>query len=431
MTVLFALLGLQVGSIPEPTAFGDRSFLAQVVEARKDLAAGRFDAAAARFARYPGRRMNVRLDLEGGTEAQRNQVRLALRLVTEDWRRFARPVQLVVAPGRPDLVVSWTDALPERDGRRPGAVMFRSASPTDPAVEVVVARIRGEDGRPSVPGDYRRDIIRAIGAAYGLAETPLTAGIMGPSDASTDFRGTIDPFSAQAIVRNQDLVEAIRNAAAARRPIPYAGPGRISVDVRRLDLGAVPQGRVVRQSIQVVNTGDSPVQIRPLSDCICLRLPGAETIKPGGIHILRFEVDTTPLQGGFQRTIELMNADPDLDPVTVTVQGEAVPAYRWIPDRQGIIRAGSGPTAWTGTLRIERPDLKVTEFALAGVAGRPEVESSPIEGGGAAHRLKFTLPPMPLGVRRSFGIEAKSVDPVFPAIRFSASVQRGLAVLPP
>ena len=102
---------------------------------------------------------------------------------------------------------------------------------------------------------------------------------------------------------------------------------RLLLEKTSIDLGDIEEGDKFEQAIEIKNTGDSDLYIKavsPTCDCTTIIEPKKElTLTPSEKSAIRFNFDSTGLEGDFSRHIYVYSNDADAPVQKINIDGHA------------------------------------------------------------------------------------------------------------
>ncbi len=97
----------------------------------------------------------------------------------------------------------------------------------------------------------------------------------------------------------------------------------IKISKRLIDLGNVKEGDVIKQEVQISNTGKSDLIIRKIDrscGCTVAKL-GTTVIKPGASELLKLTFDSQGLSGKQMKTVTIISNDPKKSKAVIRIKG--------------------------------------------------------------------------------------------------------------
>lgn len=118
------------------------------------------------------------------------------------------------------------------------------------------------------------------------------------------------------IVENFDGMEETEKEAAPE----------VSLSVREIDFGSMPQGKELRKSMEIINTGKRDLIIRKIeTSCGCTAVtPDKRLIPPNGKVTLDILFNTTGRSGKQHKTVTLICNDPVSPEIKLILKGEVI-----------------------------------------------------------------------------------------------------------
>jgi hypothetical protein len=126
---------------------------------------------------------------------------------------------------------------------------------------------------------------------------------------------------------------------------PDSSTPTIELPYRQRDLGAVPQGSVLRTSFPLTNTGTRRLILVEQSRGCCGQSAGQRetTVRPGEATALSVQVDTSRWCGRMREVVRYSTNDPDMPRFALSVTADVIPATQPAeeadPDGRGLISA--------------------------------------------------------------------------------------------
>jgi hypothetical protein len=413
------------------------------LEAQTRLEAGQWSDAAKTAARLPKPEFTLTWDDSQVPQVRRAEFALARDAAIEMWTRNLRGLQVRIGRGS-DVVISFTETLPpSADSPGPaGATFIRGVGPDELRVDAVVAMFRGENRVPVTPREVHNEVLFAIGTYLGLERAPTPHTVMGrhegPYSVSHQLSGRELNLARQLL----GISETLREMAVQRVRITAAKP-RLAVDPALFERPPVLEGEVIPFSVQLVNHGNAPLNVTVIPDCRCLIVSGASrTIEPGQTVAVPVRLDTTNFPGPLDSSLYVYSNDPEEPLRRVRARVNVTPRYRFLRTDPGrvLVVPDNGlktevflafpkelATKVTG-VRLDGVRAMVSFEPWAGTMPDAELNEGPLPRSGYRIQILSGLEIPPGRVPATLVVQTD--DPVFPVMRHTLTLQRGIAVLP-
>ncbi len=420
---------------PVVPAGANEAFVEVSLAVQEALKAGDAGAARRLASVLPKRRFAATIREGDVSPAQMPELRDTLNAAVQNWQRFVPRLEFV-QQGRPDIVVSFVESIPGRDGGEPpGAEHFFSMDPSEPRLEVVIARKRGKPQRDATTDEIHNELLYAIGAYFGLAWTPIKGAAMGRSDIPGLRKVNVQPFEAKVAMQLLDSAEEHRKLAEAGKSVEPARP-KLFMDPMSYRGTPVRQGDAAQFSIQLSNLGNAPLQVALIPDCTCLSLRPISPIKPGDTVLVPVLVNTVDFTGDLVKRIEILSNDVEKPSRAFKFEMRVEPLWQFHnPMGDVVVAAEQGGTSFDLYLLLaDGVKLSLTSLDILGangvVSAAPFKGNVPGKGQASGYKIGVKLDEaLPAG--RSFGnVVVRTTDERFPAIEYGFSVQKGIVALP-
>lgn len=428
----------QLGPVLAPGAGPEFHTVVRTVQ--ESLSASNFEAAAQSAALLPKGEIRIAWDPSGAPAVEREELVQIRDRAFAVWTQFYEAIQPKVTPGPADLRIEFVEVLPPSPGAAlpAGSRLTWSENPAEPRLRVQVALRRGNPLEPSEPAAIQNEITHAVGAYLGLATSPIVGNAMGRSDLNGGRVDRPTPAELRLAQANLEVAAELRTAVAEKRLLTPAIP-RAKYESRTFELGSGPQGKVFAFEIKVRNEGNAPLALRLTPNCGCLTVVRTAEVAPGESAVLAGQMDTREFFGELRKLVLVMSND-DREPVlTIPVNADVTPRYRFLGMETDVILIGSPPPIAEVILASEQP-LQVTGVTVEGLEGKARVE--PFRGDLAdpemneaarprtGSRLRVTFDgEIPFG-RWPVTLVVTTDDPAFAELRHNLTLQRGIVALP-
>lgn len=420
---------------PVVPAGANQAFVEASLAVQESLKSGDVDTARRMASILPKRRFTIAIRENDVSPALMPELRDTLNAAVQNWQRLVPRLEFV-QQGRPDVVVSFVESIPGRDGGDPpGAEHFFSTDPADPRLEVVIARKRGKPERDATPDEIHNEMLYAIGAYFGMAWTPIKGSAMGRSDIPGLRKVNVQPFEARVAIQMLDSAEEHRKLAEAGKPVEPAKP-KLFMDPMSYRGTPVRQGDAAQFSIQLSNLGNAPLQVSLIPDCTCLSLRPIPPIKPGDTLLVPVFVNTVDFTGDLAKRIEILSNDVEKPTRAFQFEMHVEPLWQFHnPKGDVVVAAEQGSTAFDLYLLVaEGVKLSLTSLDILGVNGvvsaAPFKGNVPGKGQASGYKIGVKLDEaLPAG-RNIGNVVVRTSDERFPAIDYGFSVQKGIVALP-
>lgn len=406
------------------------------------LAEGDVAAARAASGALPTRAFSIAWDDAAVPASQRAEFADARDQIAKLWTKGLPEVAITLSP-RADLRIRFVKSLPAASGEPhpQGAVFFASMDPADPRIEAVIALERGNPARPVQAADVHNEVGYAIGAYFGLAQSPLTFGpVMGRLDLPW-YRFLAPTVEEYRLARaNLEAADALRKAVLKGVKLRPSRP-QLLVSPPVLPTESVLQGEPIRFAIQVSNRGNAPLMMELRPDCGCLTATSTATVMAGDTMLLQAQIDTTEFVGELHKRLIVFSNDPDFPVREIPITVHVKPRYRLLSPAGPVVLAGASGTdldvylslsddAGFMPLSVKLNGLKgtVKMTPWQGKLADPELGQSERDHRGyrfAVH-LDDALPPG----RGNASLVIETDSPRFQTLYHSFSVQKGIVALP-
>lgn len=443
ITLIAAVLVIAPNVGPVVPAGATEAFLRTALEVQTLLEAQRWADAAKAADRLPKPEFQITWDDAKVPPAQRAAFQKARDAAIEHWTSNLKGVQIQTGKAE-DVQIAFVDALPPNaDSPGPaGATFFRGVGAGEPRVEALIALHRGESRLPITPLEVQNEVAFAIGAYLGLERTPTSQSVMGRHES---------PYAAASHLSNRDLrlarellglAQTLRSMAANKVRIVAARP-QLALDPSRVERPPMLEGDRTSFSIQITNQGNAPLSLSLVADCGCMAISGSvRTVEAGQTVAAPVRLDTTNFPGPFEKSIYVYSNDPEEPVRRVRVQTTVRPRFRILRDDPGrvLIVPDDGLKIEVFLAISDEVPMKLTSARVDGMKAMVSFEewsgerADPELGEGHTLRKGYRIRllsglEVPPG-RVPLTLVLATDDPVFPVIRHTMFLQRGIAALP-
>lgn len=414
-----------------------------MVSVMRDLEAGKFAQAAAKAARLPDATITLSWDEQGLNALQKSEFRAERDRAISAWKEVIPGLKVVFTPGNsPEVKISFAPSLPPNsDSIGPaGAVFLTSISPTDPAIDAVIALERGPTKAKTVGMDVYNEVAFALGSALGLARFPQTGAAMYRTEGS--YNDHYAPLRGYLLLVNENFqgVKTLREAAVKKLRLSPAIP-QLALQPTRYDAKPTVQGAPLSFSITITNRGKATLQYRIVPDCGCFTVRQGTEVAPGETQGIGVAINTMDFPGTHDKVLYIYSNDPE-NPVRIfPVTFQAKPRYRFLwNEATDVLQVGDNGRTASVYLAVEG-DMKVTGASIqGGAAGMvdfepwegtlpdPKYNEGPLPRKGYKFEILFG-PSIGLG-RRTVGLSVDTDDPIFSRLNFPFYLQKGIVALP-
>ncbi|MBX3096562.1 MAG: DUF1573 domain-containing protein [Fimbriimonadaceae bacterium] len=439
---ILAAVALQPSVGPVPPAGASEALQQTTQSVYEAMAAGDWAKAELVARRLPRKTIRIQYD-DGEVPVEwKPAYREAVLKAIERWKSYLPELDIRMEGGD-DLRISFTDLIPPAEGGviPQGAVVFASDDPSEPRVDLVIARYRLDPPQPANPQMVTNEVGFGIGSFLGLARNVRPGGAMGRTDLNLRNGLSLfpqEPILARALIK---LGDDLRTAVALKTPLAQPKP-QLHADPLRIELPPMLQGDRVPFSFQLSNPGNAPTEVTVTPDCGCfgVRQPGA--IPAGGSVLVEGLIDTSQFPGPFHKSIYIYSSDPEYPVRRIEFHGQVRPRYRYYLESEGayVARRGgetvtvyfwsdsSDPVTLTGVVP-QGPGVKARIEPWEGMMADPALgEPNPMPRKG--YRIFVTLPEeLPIG-RSSIGFNVQSPDAYIARLPYTFPVQQGVVALP-
>ncbi len=432
-----------------PVLFGPKlppgtrtEFQLQVLAVTDRLEKGDFAGAQGEIAHLPVADPKIEWDDRGLPAAQKTAAAAARDGALAQWREAQAMFKPRVVAQGGDIRFHFVHELPvdPESGVHAGAAYSFSSSPGKPALEVAIALARGETATPIKALEVSNEVARAVGAYYGLADSPYFGTFMSHTDVPTDRLNRVTGLEGNVIRWHLLAVAELEARIGKKQVVKSARPVAV-VDPQQIDAGTAVQGEGAEFQIKLTNTGNAPLTYRLIPDCQCFLISPGGDVAAGASFVLRGRMDTTVGQGEVKHRLLVMTNDLRTPNRVVPFRINLQPRYRFLIDAPDVLLLPKGPATIHAYLfgPAERP-ISASAGRLAGLNGT--VSAKPWEGPLADPAMKegplqrkgteFTIHLDAAGLvgRGQFTLQADTDDGKFSTVQVSQSVQRGIGAQP-
>ncbi len=395
----------------------------------KGLEAGDWAKAEAAVRRLPSRELRIRFDAAGAPAERRTEYRESAEAAVEAWLpRIQATADWKSA--EPAILIQVVGELPDS---APSLIEFKDSGPR---VTLKIALQRGEPKMPVNGPTVQTEVLRAIGAYLGLADSPIFGTAMGKSDRNV-IRPTA-PSGREVFVARKTLqtVAEARELVRTKKRVADAQAG-FELDRREYVNKSVRQGDVLDTELRVHNPGAGALQLFAQPDCSCITVTSEMEVLAGQTKTFQIRVDTTRYTGEFRHKAIVWTNAPGALVQEIPISLDIAPRVLFEAAEQGAKLIEDSEVAidfYLATYGDNAP--KPTTVRLEGFEGRTEVSEWP----GAlnlfkpqpdrAYRIRAFLPPNQRPGRTVGSIVVDTDDPKFGYFRKQIQVQKGIAMVP-
>ncbi|MBL8048800.1 MAG: DUF1573 domain-containing protein [Chthonomonas sp.] len=417
-------------------------FQRAAIQTQRQLSAGDFAGAAKTVALLPSPSITLAVDWKNLPADTRPAGQKALADALKHCGERFPEVKFRTVAAKPNILITFsTDLGRDPDSREPKIVaQLFGMDATQPRLETVLRTTRS-DKSPLDGISIYNEVLFAVGTYLGVAEESQVQGATSRASGFNQIRHQF--FGPGRSVANRNLVVAsqLRGYVAKRTRVIPAVP-ELAIEPKVQQLGNTIQGTIVPGSITVTNNGNVDLQINIVPDCGCFKFSYNNTIKPGQTEIARFTADSTAFAGKFRKKLLLVTNDPERPAVTVPVEMDIEPVYRFlrpngapvelVPDNglvQDVFLAfGKGSQFKIKSVEVAGATAQVSDQEWRGSMADPEIGEPIREREG--YRLTLLISPsIPTG-RAPLSLIVETDHPTFGTLTYTFQVQKGIVALP-
>jgi len=416
---------------------------AAIFDIEKKLEASDFAAATKAAALLPKQSIVIQWDDSKVPPSLRKEFVIQRDKAIDDWSGITK-ASIKVGTSRPDLKFSFVDVLPPTPPSEipAGAVYFWSDAANDVRLETVIGLKREKPAEPMNPVNVRNEVATAIGSYFGLNIQPPSLSFMGRTDQNLQMESR--PSSQEMLLAREILsISAnLRTAIHKQQRITPASP-KVFFDPQSIDMGTIVQGDFAKFSLQVTNTGNAPLAMRFEPDCQCVSTDDHyQVVQPGSTYLLKGAYNTLLSVGQVRHALYLVTNDADQPMISVPVQIDVKPRFRFIfPEGNVIKLPEEGTTAVVYLILSDNSGINPQEAILQGLKGDvkvetwtgtladPELKEGPKERHGYKISINLTGA-LDVPGRDPATLYVTTSNPQFPRIQTTLYAQRGIVVLP-
>ena len=366
-------------------------------------------------------------------EALKGDRQTRLDAVVARWAKFAKGFAPQPSGDAPDLAVELAPTLSKGPGDLPLAVSVEPGPPFRAKIGLTL----GDPGLPLRSEDLAKAEAYLLGRYLGVPESPFPNTAMHADPRADIVTFMPVPQEAQLAAQNLDLADRLRAAVEAGRPLGL-NPPVVRLTTLKIDLGTVEQGRPAMTRIEVENLGAGPLDYLVTPDCSCFGLVRDGTVASQGRKAITMSINTESYVGRQDKMVLLQTNDPERPSIEVPVTFRVRPAYRLfrpggdkvaVPAKGGaydyfLFFPPDSPLHFVSA-RWEGTPAKVTWVPWSGALADPDMQEGPLPRAG--WRFRIVVPPnLPLGRGPEGALAIRTDSPIFPVLRASLYVQRGI-----
>lgn len=403
---------------------------------------GEFARAQSILAKLPRASLTINWDEKKLDPAFKEVVAEAGNGAIREWTENLSNLKITRAP-RADILVTFVNRLPANaDSAGPaGAVFFVSDMSGEPRLEVIISRLRGPNAVPATMLDIRNELLFGIGYFLGLERTPTVGSAMDRTDLNYVIEHRVSQANKRLVLESLAAVEALKALAAKKVRVTPSVPIAFS-EPAGFTFGEKTQGEVVETTISVTNRGNAPLSLRVVPDCSCFLVQHSPTVAPGGTAIVKVSIRTAEFPGPFDKAVFIYTNDPDASSRRIPFRMHVEPRYRFlqpVPRRvlqvgddglktELFLTYGSKSPFQVKAVRIDGVSAIAQADPWSGQLADPEMKEPAKQRSG----YKISIlggPSVPPG-RIPMSVVVETDDPVFPVMRYTLYVQKGIIALP-
>jgi len=418
----------------------NRSFHEAVLAVEESMSKGDFEAAKRQMKALPRLDATITWD-DSKVPASLRPVFLEARdRAVKAWKASGLPVDFKFGP-KGHLVFSFDDVLPDTElGIPAGAGHLFSYDPEEPRLRTVIGMTRGKPSIKLLPSEVTNEVAHAIALYAGLEPSRGAGTVRFRTDMpSNGFLPVTegDVFLAGRVLK---VVDTLNRGIEKKVKFEPKKP-KIFLEVSSVTQPNVIQGEAQSFSLAVTNNGEGPLTLWVEPDCSCLAPNAPNLIAPGQTGLIRVQVNTVDWVGKLRKYLYVYSNDLDFPFRQIPVDVDITPLYRLIkPGPQVVQMTDAGAEVeflfWSPDLNKMKPE----QARLSGMQG--EVEMIDWEGEAAdpelreesqkrkGMKIKVNLPARQIFGRVPVTLTLSTNNPMFPVIRSSIMVQRGVVALP-
>lgn len=429
---------------PDLLPGSSEAFLRAVVLAEKELQAGKFAAALPRIKSLPDRTVTYAWVTTGLSAAQLKDYKLARDEAFAHWAEELPDLKFVETKVTPDIKFTFVPSLPATNPTLgpAGATFFDSYDPTDPGLEVVIAKTRTTQKTPITGREIYNETVYAVGRHFGLGERKGIGIANQRVEGFYNYRNRVAPLVVEFVRYNLNVVDTLRKAVTRKARLVSSQPSLTLTPTRQEFTNAL-QGDQLEFTLTFNNAGNGQLLFELVPDCGCFRIPPHGTIEAQSTGFVKVQVDTTSFPGTQHKEIYLYTNDPEQPFRVIPVTFVARPHYRLITTVPGDtfqLSEEGGVAELFLVVDPTRP-FNIKSAEISGRSGLVEFEpwkgvlADPAIGEAAApkagFRIRALLSADQLQGREMLTLAVVTDDPRLAPIYKSFYIQRGIAILNP
>lgn len=318
--------------------------------------------------------------------------------------------------------------------------IFFGAEPGRPRLGIVFPLTRLEPARSVGEIDVQNDVLYALVAYFGVANSKAPRTISGRTDASRP-----EPlrfaFGEVPIMRwTLQMSERMRRAIETKTPIEVA-TASAEVLTPKFEFGKTQQGEIVDFDVKVANRGQTELVVELDPDCGCITGDRVLKIAPGQTGVGHVSVDTSVYSAPIHKSVFVTTNDPRHARSAIPISIEVVPRYTVIlPPGKTVVRDKIGNRAEVYLLMSEGIMTEIRSAILTGANGK--VRCEPWSGsivnpetnerltGQTGYKFIVDFAESQIPGRIPATITATTNDEKFPRLQMTFNVQSGIFVAP-
>ncbi len=437
-----ALLGAQDAPPVAPIvpAGTNRSFHEAVLAVEDAMTKGNFTEATRRMKALPQKNLVITWDDANVPGDLKKAYAEARDKAIKSWAEAGLENKITVGE-KGHLVVSFDKTLPDGElGVPQGAAYIFSFDPAEPRMRTVLSLQRGKPASRTMPNEVTNEMINVISQYYGCEISKRPAGARYRTDMTTNGSMTATPGDVFLVSRLAKVADALQLGITKKVPFKPTKP-KLFLEMNAVQMPAVVQGDAQNFSISVTNNGDGPMSLWVEPDCSCLAPNAPPIIQPGQTALIQVFVNTIDWVGKLRKWLYVYSNDLDFPYREIPVDVNIQPLYRLIKDGGPVIQMGDfGAQAEFYFWSNDPEKMKPLQSGVSGLKGKVEMEpwegemADPEMGEGKlprkGYKFRVNIDKVQLFGRSMSALSIRTNHPIFPMIKGSVSVQRGIVALP-
>lgn len=403
------------------------------VKIEKDSLDQDFDSATKALDLLPKQKVEISYDDSAVAPQLKRAFLTAARGALQDWQNGINLNFNLLPAGQskhPDIKISFSPVLRRPDGQsRPLTLAtFFSTDPNAPRLDAVIGLKRDQPLVPTNDGEVRNEVGYLVGAYFGLGDLPFPGSYMNHVDVSSTRRAVAPTVEQSTVLKVLDAADTLRRVIPKHFPVLTAEP-KCFVDPKKLgQIGELIQGTNASWKIQLTNTGTSPLTWQLVPDCSCFDVDQPTPLPAGGSILAGIRMDTRTYTGPTSKAIFVLTNDPSQPYITIPVSLNISPRFQFVTKPSETVLVDSNGDAKIKTsFLVSGTPIAISDAQIEGQKGSLVfTEKSDHHG----YDFDCSIQGDTIPGRSMFALVLHTNDPVFPTIRHTFYLQRGILVTP-